>query len=124
MTQTSFTSAVYAAVRRIPKGSVATYGQIAAYVGHPRAARAVGTALARLPRRLEAIIPWQRVIAAQGISRARDDERAFLQRDMLESEGVDVRRSGRIDLMRFQWAGSQRNAKNRRVNATDASSRK
>ncbi|NPA26564.1 MAG: methylated-DNA--[protein]-cysteine S-methyltransferase [Chloroflexi bacterium] len=61
---TPFQIAVYEAVRAIPRGEVRTYGQIARAIGRPRAARAVGRALAT--NRLPLVIPCHRVIAAQG----------------------------------------------------------
>ena len=64
--QPKFARAVYAVVRHVPRGTVVTYGQVAAILGHPRAARAVGTALARLPHSLAHKVPWQRVINAAG----------------------------------------------------------
>lgn len=108
MTKSGFRPAVYARVRKIPSGRVATYGQIAAEIGHPGAARAVGTALAQTPRHLQRILPWHRVIASHGVSRARDGERAALQRELLRDEGVAVRASGHVDLLRFQWNPSER----------------
>ena len=51
-TKRGFDVRVYEAVRRIPRGRVLTYGQVARHVGSPRAARAVGWALRRLPERL------------------------------------------------------------------------
>jgi methylated-DNA-protein-cysteine methyltransferase-like protein len=100
-----FARAVYALVRRVPRGRVVTYGQVAAILGHPRAARAVGTALSNLPAPLERIVPWQRVInAAGGISARGDVHRPDLQRELLETEGVAMR-GGRIDLGRYRWKG-------------------
>ncbi len=100
-----FARAVYALVREIPRGRVATYGQVAAILGHPRAARAVGTALANLPKPLARIVPWQRVINASGrISIRGDVHRPDLQRQLLELEGVRFRRD-RIDLQQFRWPG-------------------
>ena len=58
----SFDTAVYRLVRRIPVGSVATYGQIAARLGRPRGARAVGRAMSHCP----ADVPWHRVVNASG----------------------------------------------------------
>jgi methylated-DNA-protein-cysteine methyltransferase-like protein len=87
---------------------VVTYGQVAAILGHPRAARAVGTALSNLPAPLERIVPWQRVInAAGGISARGDVHRPDLQRELLETEGVAMR-GGRIDLGRYRWKGPSR----------------
>jgi len=104
-----FRKAVYRLVRRIPSGRVATYGQIAAILGHPRAARAVGTALHWLPRDLLDRVPWQRVInAAGGISYRADVYRPDLQRRLLEDEGVVFDRDGCVDLRRFRWPGPRR----------------
>ena len=100
-----FARAVYALVRRVPRGRVVTYGQVAAILGQPRAARAVGTALSNLPGPLVRLVPWQRVInAAGGISFRGDVHRPDLQRALLELEGV-VFRGNRVDLARFRWAG-------------------
>src|SRR5574341_2316344 len=69
----AFHRAVYRVVRKVPRGKVVTYGQVAAILGHPRAARAVGQALRMLPPALGHIVPWQRVInSAGGISHRGD----------------------------------------------------
>jgi methylated-DNA-protein-cysteine methyltransferase-like protein len=95
----SFRSAVYAVVRKIPRGEVATYGQIALLAGRERAARAVGGAMRSCPDD----VPWHRVVNAQGgISRRRRDVGMLTQRIRLEQEGVRLRR-GRVWLSRFQW---------------------
>jgi len=107
--QPKFARAVYSFVRIVPKGKVVTYGQVAAILGHPRAARAVGTALSRLPRSPHAEVPWQRVINAAGrISHRGDFLRPELQRALLEDEGVVFDRDGAIDLRRYRWAGPAR----------------
>jgi methylated-DNA-protein-cysteine methyltransferase related protein len=104
-----FARAVYAIVRRVPRGRVVTYGQVAALLGRPGAARAVGTALRRLPRGLERIVPWQRVVNASGrVSPRTDPTRPALQRRLLEDEGVRFGRGGRIDLRARRWAGPRR----------------
>jgi methylated-DNA-protein-cysteine methyltransferase-like protein len=91
--------AVYALVRRIPVGRMATYGQLAALLGRPRAARAVGGAMRRCP----AGVPWHRVVNAQGrISRRARAASMLTQRLLLEREGVTLRR-GRVDLTRHAW---------------------
>ena len=103
-----FARAVYAVVREIPRGRIATYGQIAAILGHPRAARAVGTALSHLPKPFARLVPWQRVINAAGrISHRGDVLRPDLQRQLLELEGIEFR-GEHVDLRRFRWAGPKR----------------
>jgi methylated-DNA-protein-cysteine methyltransferase related protein len=96
-----FHAAVYRLVERIPRGRVATYGQIAALLGYPRAARAVGQAMKHVPLHL----PWHRVVNAQGgISRRANVGSMLTQRVLLEQEGVTVRR-GRIRLRDHRWSG-------------------
>jgi methylated-DNA-protein-cysteine methyltransferase related protein len=98
-TARSFRAAVYAIVRRIPRGEVATYGQVAVLAGRDRAARAVGGAMRSCPDD----VPWHRVVNAQGgISRRRRDVGMLTQRIRLEQEGIKLRR-GKVWLSRFQW---------------------
>lgn len=103
---TPFTAAVYRATSLVPAGRVTTYGMIAAMVGRPMAARAVGYALRALPADTE--VPWHRVINAAGrISlKARHPHETDRQRQRLEREGVSFDAEDRIDLRRFGWAGS------------------
>ena len=101
----SFHRLVYRLVRRIPRGRVATYGQVAALLGRPRGGRAVGTALGALPGALRDLVPWQRVISAAGRCSHRDGFWADIQRELLESEGVRFDRHGRVDLKRTRWRG-------------------
>jgi methylated-DNA-protein-cysteine methyltransferase-like protein len=102
----SFFDAVYVLVRQIPRGKVASYGDIAAMLGHPRAARTVGWALASLPPGQEEEIPWQRVINAQGrISIRHMRHAADEQRALLEAEGIEFDSRGLVDLQRFGWEG-------------------
>ncbi len=104
-----FHRAVYRLVRQIPRGKVATYGQVAAILGHPRAARAVGTALRMLPPMLVRVVPWQRVINAGGsISHRGDIARPERQRELLEAEGIRFSRGGKVDLQRLRWPGPKR----------------
>jgi methylated-DNA-protein-cysteine methyltransferase-like protein len=100
---------VYRLVRKVPRGKVVTYGQVAAILGQPRAARAVGQALRLLPPALQRVVPWQRVINSAGhISCRGDIYRPEIQRELLEREGIRFDRRGRIDLKRARWAGPDR----------------
>lgn len=101
MTQSNYTR-IYAVVRRVPKGRVATYGQVAALAGLPGHARQVGYAMYALSN--DTAVPWQRVINAKGeVSRRSTPGWEQEQRLRLEREGVvfDVR--GKVDLGRFRW---------------------
>ncbi len=90
---------IWQAVCEIPRGRVATYGQIAATAGKPRQARQVGYALHALPENTN--VPWHRVINAQGRISFPPGTRAYKeQRKRLEAEGVVFLR-GRIDLGRY-----------------------
>ena len=101
-----FFAHVYRLVAQVPKGKVVTYGQVAALLGAPRAARAVGTALRHLPRAMSRTIPWQRVInSSGGISIRGDVIRVEEQRWLLEDEGIDFDRQGRVNLKKYRWAG-------------------
>ena len=92
---------MYRLVRRVPRGTVVTYGQIAVMLGAPRSARAVGGAMGRCPDD----VPWHRVVNAQGgISRRRRLGSVLTQRIRLVQEGVPLRR-GRVVLARFRWEG-------------------
>lgn len=87
---------IYAVVRQVPRGRVATYGQIAARVDRC-GPRQVGYALAALK---DDAVPWQRIINAKGEISHRDAE---YQREKLEAEGVEFGPRGRVDLTRFGW---------------------
>jgi methylated-DNA-protein-cysteine methyltransferase-like protein len=89
------------AVRRIPRGRVSTYGNIAQVAGLPRRARLVGTVLRQTPGTRD--LPWHRVINAGGrISFPEGSESYLRQKRKLEAEGVEFRR-GRVNLTRFGW---------------------
>jgi methylated-DNA-protein-cysteine methyltransferase related protein len=93
---------IYAVVKRVPRGRVATYGQIAALAGLPRYARLVGYALNQLPP--DSAVPWHRIVNAKGqISlRANGLGHEELQAQLLRREGVRLE-EGTIALPRFQW---------------------
>lgn len=93
---------IHAVVRRIPRGRVATYGQVAHLAGLGGQARQVGYALHRLPHGER--VPWQRVVNARGeISPRSLAGMERVQRALLEDEGVCFDGRDRIDLARFQW---------------------
>jgi methylated-DNA-protein-cysteine methyltransferase related protein len=93
---------IYAVVRRIPRGRVATYGQIAELAGRPRQPRLVGYALRALPE--EDAAPWHRVINARGeVSKRADPDEEEYQRFLLAAEGVEFDEQRRTSLARFQW---------------------
>src|SRR5918999_5894785 len=100
----NFYTAVYRLVAQIPPGKVTTYGQIARWLGHPSAARAVGYALHALPT--DSDIPWQRVINAAGrVSSRCDRHYEAIQRALLEAEGVRFDSYGNVNLQTFGWLG-------------------
>lgn len=91
---------VYALVKRIPKGRVLTYGQVARATRLPGGARAAGRAMAACPRGRG--IPWHRVVAAGGRI-AVGEPFASLQRRLLESEGARLVEGRRVALPEHLW---------------------
>jgi methylated-DNA-protein-cysteine methyltransferase-like protein len=93
---------IYAVVRRIPPGRVATYGQIAELAGLPGHARQVGYALHALPK--GTVVPWHRVLNARGaLSLRRSPGGEITQRLLLEREGVRFDGGGLVALERIRW---------------------
>ena len=94
---------IHATVQRIPRGRVATYGQVASLAGLPHAPRVAGYALRALPP--GSPVPWHRVVAAGGrLALARlDPDGAVTQRLRLEHEGVRFDARGCVDLERHLW---------------------
>lgn len=94
--------AIWAVVKRIPRGKVATYGQVAELAGIPGGARVAGAAM-----RGSKGLPWQRVMGKRGPRRAGiailDPVGAAIQRRLLEAEGVEITDRGLIDLTRYGW---------------------
>ncbi len=90
---------VYQLVKKIPRGRVVTYGQLARALGLPGGARTAGFAIAACPNGQG--IPWHRVVGAGGRIRLREPL-ASLQRRLLESEGAKLIR-GRVVMERCQW---------------------
>ena len=97
------TAAIYAVVRAIPRGRVATYGQVAELAGLRSGHRRVARAMKYCPPNL----PWQRVVGRKDARRAQvaivDSEHASLQRALLEAEKVSFDDAGYIVLRRFGW---------------------
>ena len=107
-TTSRFYEQVYAVVRRIPRGRVTSYGRVAKMLGRPKAARAVGYALAALGSKREdrPPVPWHRVINSVGrISTPDMDGSANLQAQLLRAEGVAVTEDLRVDLRVYLWDG-------------------
>ena len=103
-TETGFFERVYSLVEQVPLGRVATYGQIAALLGVPRGARAVGWALRALPETRAIAVPWHRVVNASGqISRRGRPGSERDQRALLEAEGVGFGLRNRLSLNTVRW---------------------
>jgi methylated-DNA-protein-cysteine methyltransferase related protein len=92
---------IYQVIRSIPRGRVATYGQVALLAGLPRGARVVGYAL----RASKGTLPWHRVVGLRrkGLAHIsiKDPIGAALQRQLLQKERVKFRRDGGIELERY-----------------------
>lgn len=98
---------IYAVVRRIPRGRVATYGQVAELAGLAGHARQVGYALHALPD--STALPWHRVVNAQGAVSLRSVPGVELQqRVLLEREGISFNARGRIALSQHRWKPARR----------------
>lgn len=105
MGRTSAWEEVYRIVRRIPRGHVMSYGQIADLLRRPLSARAVGWAMNQCP----GDVPWQRVVnAAGGISTEHLHEPPDLQRRLLESEGIRFGANGTLPMARYRFTPGRR----------------
>ena len=103
---------IWDTVKKIPKGKVATYGEIASVSGLLRQARLVGYALHNLPPKSG--VPWHRVINAQGKISLSDIYGMYeKQLELLKKEGV-IFKKGVVDLKRFGWLRGRRNTINTR----------
>ena len=101
---TDFAAQVYRVVERCPRGKIVSYGGVAAMLGQPRAARAVGKALNALPE--DTRVPWWRVVNSRGEVSIRGVEHGqILQRTLLEREGIKFERNGRISWKLYGWDG-------------------
>ena len=99
---------VYAVVRKIPRGRVMNYGQIAKLIRHPLSARAVGWAMQQCPQGL----PWHRVVnASGGISTENMTDPPGLQRLLLEGEGVSFDGAGKLSMTRYRFSPAKQTKK-------------
>jgi methylated-DNA-protein-cysteine methyltransferase-like protein len=105
---------VWSLVKQIPKGRVATYGQLSRMIDKRLTPVGIGWALRAGPEGL----PWHRVVNAQG-RMSTDKETPGLQRSLLQKEGVRFRRDGSVDLERYGWksVGSVGSGRSRRRRA-------
>ena len=93
---------IYRIVQQIPKGKVATYGQVALLAGIPNGARQVGYALHNL--KANSNVPWYRVINTKGqISQLPDPQSVNIQKQLLLSEGIEFNDHMKINLPEYQW---------------------
>lgn len=101
MHNTQIDQLIWQVIASIPKGKVATYGQVARLAGYPSHARYVGATLKKLPKGTK--LPWFRVINSQGrISFPEDSDGYKLQQQQLMEDGVEFYR-GKISLRKFGW---------------------
>jgi methylated-DNA-protein-cysteine methyltransferase-like protein len=99
---TDFSTKVIATIKKIPKGKVATYGQIAKIAGKEHAARGVSWILHSCSKSHS--LPWQRVLNSKGqISFPKMTPHYTRQMYLLKKEGVVFRENGQIDMTKFQW---------------------
>lgn len=98
--QESTQARLFQVIHSVPKGKVATYGQIAELAGLPRAARLVGNTLKNLPKNSK--LPWHRIVNASGKISLPIDGNGKVQKQRLEKEGV-VFINGKINLGLYRW---------------------
>lgn len=101
MTPKSFYDRAVDITRRIPQGRVATYGQVAALAGNPRAARQVARVLHSSSEKEN--LPWHRVVNGRGGISLKRNQGYELQKELLRKERVVFKENDCIDLERFLW---------------------
>ena len=106
---------IYAVIRKVPRGHVATYGQVAELAGIPGGGRIAGASLK--VSKPEDQLPWQRIVGKASITRGRvaihDPVGAAIQRGLLEEEGVHIADTGLIDLGVYGWLPPDAGARTR-----------
>jgi methylated-DNA-protein-cysteine methyltransferase-like protein len=100
----SFSQRVKEIIKKIPRGKVATYGQIAAYAGHPRAARQVVWILNSSSRKDK--LPWHRVINRNGQISLKPNSGYEIQKMLLQREGVKFDKNDAVDFEFYLWTPS------------------
>lgn len=100
---TPFEKSVLDIVRKIPKGKVMSYGQIAKYLGAPKASREVGWAMHNLGGNLD--FPWWRVLNSKGTITIKEnwDSGPETQQHLLEAEGIEFSSDRQLDMIRYQY---------------------
>ena len=101
----SFKQRVIEFVKKIPKGKVVSYGQVAAFAGNPRAPRQVGMILRYLDTNRYSEVPWWRVINNQGVISIKGNWTATkeLQRDLLARDGVKIEKDFKVKIEKYRW---------------------
>jgi methylated-DNA-protein-cysteine methyltransferase-like protein len=89
-------------IKKVPKGKVATYGQIAALAGSPRAARQVVRILHSSSGKDK--LPWHRIVNRQGRIALKPGHGYEIQRELLRQDGVEFDKDDRIDFDRYLWS--------------------
>lgn len=102
-TLTPFQKAVVTVVRLVPYGKVISYGQVATYIGLPRAARQVGWILRGLEESIQ--IPWWRVINNAGRITIKGNKynNASIQKQLLEQEGIKINKDFELDIQKYRY---------------------
>ncbi len=101
MRQGSFSRRIVDAIKKIPAGRVATYGQIAMIAGNPRAARQVVRILHTSSEKED--LPWHRVVNRHGRIALRRGSGYEFQKRRLQEEGITFGKDDRIDFKKFLW---------------------
>lgn len=98
---TELTTSIIKTIRKVPKGKVSTYGQIAARAGNPQAARQVVRILNIYSEKES--LPWHRIINSQGKISLKPGSGYEMQKSMLESEGIIFGKGDKIDFEKYLW---------------------
>lgn len=98
----SFTQRVKDVIKKIPQGKVATYGQVAALAGNPRAARQVVWILNSSSRKDE--LPWHRLVNGKGQISLKRNHGYEIQKKLLQKEGVNFSEKDTINFKRYLWS--------------------